>query len=204
MSAFLGPIHFWLFHKIELQNELIEEILALKDSQAAEWKEELEEKYGSFPEGNLEENIDSGNIHGWLQQYVSQVEYKLADAVTTLLRKDEGLFEQMKTAFYEKGRELSPSVAQEPASAIYKVIGDSLLDGMPCDHANQLVEEGADTVIWKRNTCVHAAYWEQVGGSVDNYYKLREEFIRGLLSDTGFTYEKPDEVTNVIRRKEIS
>jgi len=29
MSAFLGSIHFWLYNKIQIQQELLEEILTL-------------------------------------------------------------------------------------------------------------------------------------------------------------------------------
>ena len=28
MSAFLGPIHYWLYNKIQLQEELIKDIVA--------------------------------------------------------------------------------------------------------------------------------------------------------------------------------
>lgn len=45
------------------------------------------------------------------------------------------------------------------AAAAYKLLSDSLLDGMPCDHANVLITESDEEVIWKRNTCVHNNYW---------------------------------------------
>ena len=29
MSAFLGPVHYWLFNKIKFENDFTEEVLAL-------------------------------------------------------------------------------------------------------------------------------------------------------------------------------
>ena len=85
------------------------------------------------------------------------------------------------------------------ASDAYKVISDCLLDGMPCDHANAVIEESEEKVIWKRNVCVHQNYWDEVGGNIDNYYKFREAFIKGALQGTSLDYEKVDEITNVIK-----
>ena len=87
------------------------------------------------------------------------------------------------------------------AAAAYKLLSDSLLDGMPCDHANVLITESDEEVIWKRNTCVHNNYWSEVGGDIAVYCALREALIQGFLENTGLVYEKTDEVTNVIRRR---
>jgi hypothetical protein len=201
MSAFLGPIHFWLYNKIQIQNDLTEQIIRLGEKSSPNLKDELEKNYGIFPEGPLEANIDESNIHGWLQNYVSQVEYKLADSVTELLEKDMGLLDAMKSIFYEKGKELSASITTDNASDIYKLISDSLLDGMPCDHANDVIEDTDQSVVWKRNNCVHKRYWEEVDGNVDNYYLLREEFIKGILEKTSIEFEKVDEVTSRIRKE---
>ncbi|MBP8692141.1 MAG: hypothetical protein KBI20_07805, partial [Sedimentibacter sp.] len=55
-------------------------------------------------------------------------------------------------------------------------------------------------IIWKRNICVHRQYWDEVGGNIENFYNLRDEFIKGLLSETGIKYEKPDEERSRIYR----
>jgi hypothetical protein len=201
MSAFLGPIHYWLFRKIQIQQEIVENIIVLGEVGSPNLKDELDKEYGVFPEGPLEENIDVGNIHGWLQRYVSQVEYKLADSITTLINKDSEILDKIKSIFFKKGREISSTIATENASEIFKIISDSLLDGMPCDHANTVIEENDEMVVWKRNTCVHASYWEEVGGNVVNYYTLREELIKGILVETNLIYEKVDEITNRIRKE---
>lgn len=200
MSAFLGPIHYWLFHKIQLQNDLIERIELLNEITSVHLKEELDNKYGTFPEGDLKDIIDESNIHGWLQSYVSQVEYKLADCVTTLMQNDAKMLNQIKSIFFEKGKEISTTITTSDLPEIYKIISDSLLDGMPCDHANTIIDNQENQVIWKRNVCVHTQYWVETGGNVEWYYILREELIKGILASTDFKYEKIDDVTNVIRK----
>lgn len=200
MSAFLGPIHYWLYNKIKLQQELVVEIAAL-DNNGLEQK--LDEKYGVFETKPLEEIIDTGNIHGWLQSRVAQVEYKLAYSVTSLLKKNSELIKEIERIFENKGNEQSSSVADNNVSKIYKAISDSLLDGMPCDNANTVLENSEDRVVWRRNTCVHKSYWEEVNGDINNYYNLREAFIRGFINDLPVVFEKLDDVTSIIRRSDV-
>lgn len=200
MSAFLGPIHFWLYNKIQIQQTIVDEILKLGETIQSGLTEKLDSIYGESERRPLEEAIDQGNIHGWLQEHVSQVEYKLAYSITSLLKEKPELIEEFKVIFYKVAKEKAADLDKTSAEKIYKAISDSLLDGMPCDHANTVVEQSEDKAIWKRNNCVHKSYWEEVEGDVSNYYLLREEFIKGFLTETPFVYEKADEVTNTIRR----
>lgn len=61
MSAFLGPIHFWLYNKITLQEGLIREIADL--AQQNGWMGDTS-NYINTETRPLEELIDTGNIHG--------------------------------------------------------------------------------------------------------------------------------------------
>lgn len=65
MSAFLGPIHFWLYNKIQFQESLIDELVRVATAQG--WSDEdLADKYCSKDRRKLDEVIDEANIHGWL------------------------------------------------------------------------------------------------------------------------------------------
>lgn len=198
MSKFLGPIHYWVYNKIQIQQSITEEIIGLTGDKDSNTSEVLNQRYGVSQTQPLEEIIDEGNIHGWLQTNVTRAEYKLADSATALLNKDPDNFKLIESIFIKKGNALSQD--KMTAATAYKIISDSLLDGMPCDHANALVEESDGQVIWKRNTCVHSNFWQEVGGDINVYYSLREALIQGFLENTGLVYEKTDEVTNVIRR----
>ncbi len=198
MSAFLGPIHFWLYNKVKIQNDIVENIL----SSIAEdnLKNKLKEKYGDEELKPLDEVIDVTNIHGWLQQRVSLVENKLAFTVTEILNNNSEKFEELKDIFKASGAEVSTLDSNSSLEEAYKAFNDSLLDGMPCDHANTLVSQENDEIIWKRNVCVHQDYWDANNGDISNYYLLRDELIKGLLSETNIKYEKIDDITSKISK----
>ena len=59
MSAFLGPIHYWMYGKIQAQEELIR-CLAAKAAEE-NWAADLEE-YLNFEDRSLDAIIDGDNI----------------------------------------------------------------------------------------------------------------------------------------------
>lgn len=206
MSAFLGPIHYWLYGKVELQQKLVEEIISLGECKGIKNLEtELNNTYGTFDSRPLEEIIDESNIHGWLQDKVSRVEYKLAKAVTDLLASNEVTIEELENIFYKHGEHIGEALAREEGLTVprvYKAISDSLLDGMPCDHAMQLIDQEEDQVVWKRIICVHERYWDEVAGDIKNYYELRSAWLKGLASAVGLRFETIDENTYALKRGE--
>lgn len=74
MSLFLGKIHFWLFNKVLWFEGLEDEIIKLAQEEGLNVKKlsvEINNKYGQKTENkNLEEIIDTSNIHGWLQNKI--------------------------------------------------------------------------------------------------------------------------------------
>ena len=86
MSAILGPIHHWLFRKIQFQDALTGEILR-KAKEKGYDGEKLSrvDEMGTLPQGELGNIIDSANIHGWLQGKIALVERRLAAGVKIML-----------------------------------------------------------------------------------------------------------------------
>lgn len=201
MSAFLGPIHYWLYNKIQIQNDIIEEIISFSENRNLNLRNKVYELYGDGKLLPLDEVIDNKNIHGWLQERVSMVENKLAYAVTKLLMENLQFIDELKKIFYDKGVEASALNSNSSLDYAFKLINDTLLDGMPCDHANVILSQDDYEVIWRREICVHQNYWDDNCGDIDIYYLLRDEFIKGLLSKTYVNYEKPDERTSRIYRR---
>jgi hypothetical protein len=198
MSAFLGPIHFWMYNKIQVQQQIVEDLIEFSKETLPGLKAELDNLYGESETRPLEEVIDEGNIHGWLQSKVTQVEYKLAFTVTELLKNKEDNFAKIHEIFEDNGKKIASAVTLSSATQAFKLMNDSLLDGMPCDHVNSLIKESNEETVWKKNSCVHSSYWEQVGGNVDTFYQLRDGYIAGLLHGSSFVYEKIDQNTNRI------
>ena len=112
MSAFLGPIHYWLYNKIQLQEELIRKIAEYgeKSGWAVFSEKHLEEKTVNKELRPLNELIDVMNIHGWLQERVQDAEARYALLVTNILAEDpERLSDLEEIAFqFGKARALAP------------------------------------------------------------------------------------------------
>lgn len=201
MSAFLGPIHFWLYNKIKIQNNIVEEILDFSESKGLNLRENLYGEYGDGELKELDQVIDTSNIHGWLQDQIIRVENKLAVSVTELINKDSASMDKLKEIFYNNGVNASKLNENSSVEEAFKAISDALLDGMPCDHALGVISQDENEAIWKRYECVHSRFWEAAKGNIDVYYSLRDEFIKGLIAKANLSYEKIDETTSKISRR---
>lgn len=191
MSAFLGPIHYWLYGKIQLQESFTEAMLS--SVQSKENRVALENKLnrasGVVERRPLEEVIDTGNIHGWLQDQIGIVEKRFAMAVTEILYDDSALIENLKQAAYQFGQQ-NPLPSSENAQEVYRALNDVLLEGMPCDHANEVLEQSEQRVIWQQTVDLHLPFWDAVDGNIENYYLLRNAFISGSLSGNHFSFQQ--------------
>ena len=64
MSAFLGPIHYWLYNKIRFQEDLSDSILEAAKAKGWDESGKLQENYTICELKPLEELIDLADIHG--------------------------------------------------------------------------------------------------------------------------------------------
>ena len=206
MSAFLGPIHFWLYNKIQGQLGMVDDIILLaKEKWNISLDEKLIKQYGIPERRLLDDVIDTGNIHGWLQTQVSDVENRLAFAVIELLKIDSTYIEELKSLFWLKGREAGLNLGQGvKIGKLYRIISDVWLDGMPCDHAYRIVEEAEDEITVQREICVHEQYWSNLGADISDYYILRNSWNEGLLDSQGVRVYWIDSNTYKISREETA
>ena len=197
MSAFLGPIHFWLFNKIRIQNELTNTIIEKTAGEGIAAK--LDEKYPRLEEGELADFIDEGNIHGWLQQRVSLVENRFAYAAALIAGGDEKKMEEILAAAFEFGKtkQLEPGSTLEEA---YRALDGILLNGMPCDHVNIMVEANVEHIIWRQVTDIHADYWIENTADPSMYQKIRGSFIKGIFDGSEIKYEELEDNCFELRR----
>ena len=198
MSAFLGPIHYWVYNKILVGENIQKEVLEFAKNRGINVdsiKSKAYEKYGEPDDSNLEDVIDEGNIHGWLQGRIDSLEYRLASIVTDILKENIKI-EEIKEVFRSNGKEVFQNVEDKSLSAdgLFKVIFDNLVEGMPCDRVNLVEEESDEKVVWITTTCVHKRFWDAVGGDVNNYYILKDGWIEGFVSSSpkNFVYQRED------------
>lgn len=189
MSAFLGPIHTWLYNKIKFQDELTKAILKMVADkgygEAALLK--LADSCGVLEEGELADIIDESNIHGWLQERVTVVENRLAFVVTAVLEGHPERIKDISDAVYNFGKKHEGENNLSVKEAFVH-LENTLLNGMPCDRVNTIVNETEEAIVWAQNVDIHEPYWKMFKGDVQNYYVIRESLIKGMFENSGIIY----------------
>ncbi|AHM57580.1 hypothetical protein EAL2_808p00730 (plasmid) [Peptoclostridium acidaminophilum DSM 3953] len=207
MSAFLGKIHYWLFNKIQLHEELAGELLkaaADKGFDAGGLRLQGYERYGNPVQGALEDAINHANIHGWLQERIHSVEGRIAFTVTELLKRGALNMEDMAQIFSNSGSDSAKDLDISGASPqdMHRTVFDFMLEGMPCDRVSETLSSTEDEFLWRASRCLHSDFWEQAGGDVANYHILRDAWIKGFVeeSGSGLAYSRTgDGISAIIR-----
>ncbi|WP_411680503.1 hypothetical protein [Clostridium thailandense] len=201
MSKFLAPIHTWLFNKIKLYENLEANLVkAYQDKYGDEVTNlynKIAEKYGyPLPNKPLEELIDVSNIHGWLQNKISIAETRHAAFITEMSNKynSDDILDIALTSYSEQGAECGEFEKENSsfssAEEFYNTINNYIIEGMPCDRVNSITLSTENKVQWETERCLHKSHWEEVGGNINIFYKLREVWIRSFIEsiNSNFTY----------------
>ncbi len=185
MSQFLAPIHTWLFHKILVLENIEKDIAASFDNDVLTAKHEgLLAEFGPYiPDAPLDTLIDTSNIHGWLQASITRAETRQAALVHILMDNSSDVIEGITNVYYQAGIKTAKTMnttIDEPVQ-IFNALNNVLLEGMPCDRVNQVVEQNPDKMVWKTQQCVHKNNWESNGVDVAYFYAFREAFSKGFV-----------------------
>ena len=173
----LGPVHYQMYEKIKLENELIKDIQDCAAEEGWQLTRQYDEQYAP-----LDQVIDMNNVHNWIQSHMEDVERRLADIVEELSEGHAERLNQLKETAYLTG--YRHSVQAPDAKSAYEVINAAVLNGMPCDDVIEIIQNDADKVVWREKTDMHASYWQ----NPSVYRQLRNEMIRGLLAKSGLQY----------------
>ena len=184
MSAFLGPIYFWLYNKIGNQEQLTKEIAAAAVQNG--WIKDAESYTKTLLP--LETVIDEGNIHGWLQAQITDAEIRYASLVTKILSGDANRLEELCKEAGRFGRE--HVINAESAETAYKAFEDFFVNGMPCDRVNSVTESSAEKLSWEMTQDIHAQYWN---GDSSPYYAIRKSVMDGMLAGTNYHLASEDD-----------
>ena len=211
MSLFLGKIHYWLFNKVLWFEGLEGEIIKLakdKGIDVEKLEAEINSKYGAkTPNKNLEDMIDTSNIHGWLQEKIHSAEGRMASWTKVILENNEDYILDMRKVYEKQGvsaaNEAKESLENINAETIFNSMNDYILDGMPCDRVNEVIDSSEESIMWKRRVCVHKDIGENEGISVEVFYELREHWINAFVNTMNNNYEycKLEDSIQSIRKK---
>lgn len=189
MSATLGPIHTWVFNKIKFQEKQVERLLTLDQSI------DVDEVAGIVEKGSLEDIIDIKNIHGFLQIRINITEKRLALCAEKLIENGFSI-ERIKKEIFDFGVENALPENCQPQKA-YETLNSLLVNGMPCDRIETIIETTERKVVFQENKDIHTEYWT----NKKLFQILKDELINGLLSTTKITYSHLDERTFVLEEK---
>ena len=211
MSLFLGKIHYWLFNKVLWFEGLEGEIIKLakdKGIDVEKLEAEINSKYGvKTPNKNLEDMIDTSNIHGWLQGKIHSAEGRMAAWTKVILENNQDYILDMRKVYENQGvnaaNEAKESLENINAETIFNSMNDYILDGMPCDRVNEVIDSSEESIMWKRRVCVHKNIWENEGIVVDVFYELREQWINAFVNtmNNDYEYVKLEDNIQSIRHK---
>ncbi|EGT3616259.1 hypothetical protein FHH43_08445 [Clostridium perfringens] len=211
MSLFLGKIHFWLFDKIKWFENLEDEVLEIareRKMPVNEWISYANSNFGEkTPNKQLDEIIDESNIHGWLESRINAAEGRCAYYITNMLNRDKSVKEDL-TKLYEKhgklnAEECKAQLDKESASEIYTALNDYILDGMPCDRINEIIENTDNKIIWSMSRDLHKRFWDEVDGNVEEFHDLRNSWIKAFVEEINpeFQFEIYENGDRVILKK---
>ena len=211
MSLILGKIHYWLFNKVLWFEGLEGEIIKLakdKGIDVEKLEAEINSKYGvKTPNKNLEDMIDTSNIHGWLQGKIHSAEGRMAAWTKVILENNQDYILDMRKVYENQGvnaaNEAKESLENINAETIFNSMNDYILDGMPCDRVNEVIDSSEESIMWKRRVCVHKNIWENEGILVDVFYELREHWINAFVNtmNNDYEYVKLEDNIQSIRHK---
>lgn len=211
MSLFLGKIHYWLFNKIQWFEILEEDIIKVAKDEGIyteEINDKINKKYGEkLPNKPLEDMIDTGNIHGWLQSKINSAEGRMAAWTSIIINNSKNGINKIEKVYIDQGIKAAKEIKEsgksyKNAEEIYNLMNDYILDGMPCDRVNVIEESSEELVKWTKRICVHKDIWDAENIDVKYFYDFRGLWIKAFVSELNrdFEYLEVDNDTRVIRK----
>ncbi len=196
MSAFLGPIHHWLFKKVlVVESRAFAIAEGLKEKHGEEFQTIIKD-YGEKLEGqDLAELVGQNSIHTFLDGLIAKTDVFEAQ----LVKASEGDFDKIleianahggqaaKSALAANGKD-SATIDELP-----QYINDHQLEGMPCDPGAEF-ENNDGAVRYGHRTCNHMQKWNYTGVEGEKMCQVTNSwltgFINGLNSDVNFKVVK--------------
>jgi hypothetical protein len=182
MKENLAPVHFVQHNRIKIQENLETFLIDLFNLQ------EIDEKsialHGPRTSNEaLEIQIDHDNIHGWLESHLVTNEKRLSVLSKEIIKKNDK--KALHLAHAEYGKRLAESLKEKinfsNGQELFGYLDAVLLDGMPCDKINTMVEASDAHLVWKSVKDVHCKYYEEQELPENLFLDLRKSFLSSFL-----------------------
>ena len=200
MSAFLGPIHYWLFNKIQFMEDRSFAIASyLQANGSKEAADKKISEYGVRLAGaDLGELLGHNSIHNFLYGLISKVEIFEASLVEMA---SEAKFGEIIKVVAEHGertgkRAVEHNGGKSPSNLeeLYQQIADTHLEGMPCDPGGEVELINDHTLAYNHSACNHIPNWEYTSCGNKRMCQIHNAwlggFIKGLNGSAKYVVEK--------------
>ena len=111
-----------------------------------------------------------------------------------LIEADENNYGELEKVYKNQGIVAANEVKSEgnlPSTPeeLFNCMNDYILDGMPCDRVNEVSLKEENKIGWQQRICVHKDIWTEVGCDVENFYNLRNAWIKSFIHELNNNYE---------------
>ena len=187
VSAFLGPIHYWLFNKIQFMEERSFAVASYLQENGSKESASLKvNEYGDRLAGaDLGEILGNNSIHNFLYGLISKVE--IFEAGLMELVKDEK-FDEVAKVVENHGRSTGQKLVEHKGSKpgnleeLYQLVADTQLEGMPCDPGAEVNLLDQNNMTYNHSTCNHIPNWEYTGCSNQKMCRIHNAWLGGFIS----------------------
>ena len=188
MKEKLAPIHFVQHNRIKIQENLETFLTDLFNLQKIDEKSIATHGPRTSDEA-LETQIDHDNIHGWLESHLVTNEKRLSVLSKEIIKENDE--NALSLAHAEYGKRLAESLNEKihfsNGQELFGYLDAVLLDGMPCDKINSMVEASDDHLVWQSAKDVHFKYYEEQKLPKDLFLDLRRSFLSSFLHALGIS-----------------
>ncbi len=186
MSAFLGPIHYWLFNKIQyIEDRAFAIADALSQNGKADAAKSIVDGYGEKLAGkDLAALVGDNSIHNFLYGLITKAELleaQLMEAAGDDYQKALDIVEAHGKATGQKVVADKGEKA-ENLQAIYQHIADFHLEGMPCDPGAEVEMLDENRLAYKHVACNHMPNWEYTSCPSSRMCAAHNAWLKGFIS----------------------
>ena len=188
MSAFLGPIHMWLYNQIQIVEKREAKVVEkFSQKYSAEKVDDLifpyRHQYGDLKEDKpLAELIVGNDIHPWLEAAIKSAQSREAAVVAALM--DEFNDQELLLSIYaEQAEELAEkakvrdNVEKFNLNDAFEIINEHFVERMPCDRLSGAVKE-EEKIIWKHQSRLHQEFWQQTEVELELMHQLYAKWLQ--------------------------
>ena len=187
MSAFLGPIHMWLYNQIQIVEKREAEIVKKFSEKYSETEVEniifpYRYQYGQLKEDKpLAELITGNDIHPWLESAINSAQSREAAVIASLMDKyddQELLFDIYSTQAEQLAEKAKKRDDMEEFNLedAFDIINEHFVERMPCDRLSGAIKEETK-IIWKHKSQLHQEFWKQTDVELELMHQLYAKWL---------------------------